>query len=164
MSDVVAFAEIDHLANATHGETGFRGAGFVVGTGVEDTAVMAGLMPADGGLLFEDGDFSVRKFLPQTEGRCKADDSASDDDDTQCDFLPLVAYCRRRPNRFAHGSVLKRLPVGDGTVRAEVGLRACGDWFSDFGNQLQLFHIEFHAEAGAVVRVQLAVFEIQADG
>jgi len=68
VADGVLLAEGEHLANAVDGKAGFRGAGFVVEAGVEDSGVVAGLVAADGGFLFKDGDLGVREAVLESEG------------------------------------------------------------------------------------------------
>ncbi len=57
-----------------------------------------------------------------------------------------------------------RLPIRDGAVRPEVGLRASGGGLGIFGDQFQIVHIQFHSEPGPVVGKQLAVFKVKANG
>src|ERR1700722_14645577 len=53
------------------------------------------------------------------------------------------------------------LPVRNGTVRPEVGLRAGGDGFGDFSDLGQLFVVQFYTQAGAFVGIEFPVFEVQ---
>ena len=55
------------------------------------------------------------------------------------------------------------LPVRDGTVRAEVGLRAGRHRFRDFGDLGQLLEVELNSQARPLVGIELAVLEIQAN-
>jgi hypothetical protein len=76
MGDGVLAAEIDHLADAGDGESGLEGARLIVEAAVEDAAVVAGLMAADGGLLFEQGNARIGTALEQAPGSGKADDTS----------------------------------------------------------------------------------------
>ncbi len=79
--DGVFAAEVDHLPDAGYGETRFEGAGFVIESGVKHAAVMAALVAADGGLLFEDGDARIGKALTETPGGRESDDASADNHD-----------------------------------------------------------------------------------
>jgi len=59
MRNRVLLAELNHLADAAHRHACFRRAGLIVQAGVEHTAVVAGLMPADGGLFLNHRDLGV---------------------------------------------------------------------------------------------------------
>lgn len=81
VADTVFLTEGYHLANAVDGESGLGGARFVVKTGVEDTGIIAGLVAADGGFLFKDGDAEMGQAMLKAEGGGEADDAAADDGD-----------------------------------------------------------------------------------
>lgn len=68
MADGVLLAEGEHLANAVDGEASLGGAGLVVEAGVEDSGVVAGLVAADGGFLFKDGDLCMGESVLESEG------------------------------------------------------------------------------------------------
>src|ERR1700733_13176147 len=53
------------------------------------------------------------------------------------------------------------LPVRNGTVRPEVGLRTSSDGFSDFSDLGKLFVVQFYTQAGAFVGIEFPVFEVQ---
>jgi 3-deoxy-7-phosphoheptulonate synthase len=75
-------AEVDHLTNAGDGEPRFSRAGFVIKAGVEDTAVVAALMAANGGFFFKNGDAGIGETLAETPGGGESDDASADDHDT----------------------------------------------------------------------------------
>jgi hypothetical protein len=54
------------------------------------------------------------------------------------------------------------LPVGDGTIRPEIGLGASRDRFGNFGDLGKLLVVQLHTQARPLVGIQLAVFEVQA--
>ncbi len=103
VADRVFLAEGEHLPDAVNGEAGFVGAGLVVEAGVEDSGIVAGLVAADGGLLFEDGDLGVGEAVLESEGGGEADDAAANDGDAGgghwlrvARFVGGVACCVRR--------------------------------------------------------------------
>ena len=55
------------------------------------------------------------------------------------------------------------LPVGNRTVRPEIGLRPVGIVLRHFHDLRELLHVKFHAQTGPVVRIKLAILEIDAD-
>ena len=67
--------------NPVHGQARFGGAGFVIEAGVQDAAVMAGLMGAEAIFFLQDGHATGRQAPAQFESRGQTDDSAADDDD-----------------------------------------------------------------------------------
>jgi hypothetical protein len=71
-------AEIDHLADSAHCQAGFGRAGLVVQAGVEYSAVMAGLVFADGVFFLDYRDLGIRKFLAQAKSGRQAYNSAAD--------------------------------------------------------------------------------------
>ena len=71
----------------------------VVQAGVEDPAVVAGLVGRELRLLLEDGEPQVRRALGQAERRGQADDPAADDDDV----VP-IGHAATAPERHAQGA------------------------------------------------------------
>ncbi len=80
--DAVFAAELDHLPDALDGQARFDGTRLVVEAGVEHAAVVAGLVPSDGRLFFEDGDFGIGKTLPEAVSSGKSYQPATDDEHT----------------------------------------------------------------------------------
>ena len=58
-------AEIDHLADSGDSEARFPRTGFVIESGMKDSAVVAALMAAYGWLFFEYGDAGSGKTLAE---------------------------------------------------------------------------------------------------
>ena len=77
-------AKLGHLANAFYGQLRFCGAGFVIQTTMQDAAVVAGLMLAEGGFFFQQGDGRGGECLKMFVGGGKADEAAADDDELLC--------------------------------------------------------------------------------
>ncbi len=73
-------AECHHLADSGYRQPRFSRAGLVIETAVQDAAVVAGLVPPDSGLLFEQSDARAGKALSETVRGRQADDAAADDD------------------------------------------------------------------------------------
>ena len=71
-------AKSHHLADAGDGEHGLGRAGLVVQAGVQHSAVVASLVPAHGGFLFQDRDARAGQSAPQFAGGCQSDDAATD--------------------------------------------------------------------------------------
>ena len=79
VGDGVGLAEGDHFADAGDGEPGLEGAGLVVEAGVEDAAVVAGLVLAGAALFFEEGDGGAGTGEEEFVGGGETDDAAADD-------------------------------------------------------------------------------------
>jgi hypothetical protein len=70
-------AEFDHLADAADSQAGFEGPGLIVEARVQDAAVVATLVAADGAIFFYNRDFGAGQSLAQTEGRSQSDYTAA---------------------------------------------------------------------------------------
>src|SRR5262249_18285950 len=74
----VLLAEFNHLADTAHRESCFGRARFVIKAAVQHAAVVTGLMPAGGILLFEDSDGGAGKALAQAKSSRQANDPTAD--------------------------------------------------------------------------------------
>src|SRR5678816_2380904 len=81
MRDRILLAERHHLADAGHCEPRLHRAGLVVEPAVEHSAIVSGLVAADGVFLLEHGDARIGKLLPEAVGRRQSDDATADDND-----------------------------------------------------------------------------------
>ena len=81
VGDAVVAAEGGHFLDAGDGEAGLQGAGLVIEAGVEDAAVVAGLVKANAGFFFENDNLTAGKTGGELEGGGQADDAAADDDE-----------------------------------------------------------------------------------
>jgi hypothetical protein len=75
--DRMLAAEFDHLADDADGQPGFEGPRLIVEARVEDAAIVAGLVAADGALFFYNSDFGAGQSLAQTEGCSQSDYTAA---------------------------------------------------------------------------------------
>jgi hypothetical protein len=96
--DRVRLAEVHHQAHALHAQAGLEGAGLVVDAGVDDAAVVAGLVPAELGFLLAQHEFQRRKLLEQRPRRGQPDDPAADDGDVVGHRADIIVR-RFRPHR-----------------------------------------------------------------
>src|SRR5579872_7345948 len=69
----------------------------------------------------------------------------------------IISWANKRRNRVA------KLPVRNGSVRPEVGLGAAGNRLRNLSDLTESFHVDFHAEPGPVIWIELAVLEIETD-
>ena len=93
VGDAVLLAEVDQLLLAGHAEARFQRAGRVVDAGVQDAAVMAGLMLADLALFLQQHQPQARPAVQQFQRRRQPDDPAADDRDVPrslCHPVPLL--------------------------------------------------------------------------
>ncbi len=79
VGQVVFLAEFDHETRALDGHLGLEAAWLVVQAGVDDAAVVAGLVGGDLGLFLQNDELEVRAALHQLHGRGQANDSGADD-------------------------------------------------------------------------------------
>jgi hypothetical protein len=91
VGDGMTPAEFDHLANASDCEAGSGGAGLVVETAVEDSAVVAALMLGYFRLFFQDGDLGVGEAFQEAVGGGEAYYAATDYCDTEGHLVILRA-------------------------------------------------------------------------
>ncbi len=80
VGDAVGVAEAQEAPAALEAEAGLERARFVVDPGVDDAAVVAGLVARDHGFLLQDREPQVRSTLQELARHRQADDPASDDD------------------------------------------------------------------------------------
>src|SRR5258708_20124271 len=73
MRDFVAAAELHHLSDTAYRQTGLSGTGFVVQARMQHAAVVAGLVPSHGGLLFKKRNAGRGLTLPHARPGCDAD-------------------------------------------------------------------------------------------
>jgi hypothetical protein len=67
-------------------------------------------------------------------------------------------------NRTSFAIFITLLPVRDGTVRPEVGLCAGSDGFGYLSDLGKLLVVQFYTQAGAIVGIEFAFFEVQTLG
>src|SRR5580704_1127661 len=58
---------------------------------------------------------------------------------------------------------LPPLPVGDRTIGPEVGLRTSGHGLGNLGDLRELLVVQLHTQTRPLIRIQFALFEIEAD-
>ena len=81
--DTVFLGERDELMASLDAVDGLEAARGVVQSAVDDSAVVAGLVVAQDGLLFKQGDAGLRVSALQLVERGGADDAAADDDEVE---------------------------------------------------------------------------------
>ena len=82
VGDGMFTAEFHHLANARDGQPRLDRTGLVIQAAMQDAAVMAGLVAAHTGLLFQYGNTRARKALEKAVCGGQTHDAAADDDDS----------------------------------------------------------------------------------
>jgi hypothetical protein len=95
MVDAVLLAEGNHFLNAGHRQPGFERTRLVVQSGVENAAVVAGLVAGDVVFLFKDNDLRGRNPPGQFQGRGQADYSAANNDDPLCAHFAKISLEKR---------------------------------------------------------------------
>ena len=73
-------AELDHRRSAGHAVLRFQRTRFVINAGMNDAAVVSGLMPRDCVFFFEDGNSAIAERPDRFEGRGQANNSPTDND------------------------------------------------------------------------------------
>ena len=81
MGYVVFAAKSRHLLDAVDGQPGFCGTGLVVKPGVQNPAIIPGLVLADRRLFFQKRDLGCRILPPKFIRGRQADNTAADNDD-----------------------------------------------------------------------------------
>ncbi len=79
--NIVLAAELDHGRRTSNAVLRLQRARLVIDAGVDDAAVMAGLVTSDGTFLFENGNTAIAKAARGFQGCRQSNDSAPDDNE-----------------------------------------------------------------------------------
>jgi hypothetical protein len=124
--DAVLAREIDGRRRAATAQICLEAAGLVVDPGVDDTAVVAGLVPTEAVLLFEEDEACARPHLEQLHGARQADDAAANDTEV------MDHGCLRKGRRWSAHPIPGPRAQGHPTLRRflRCDRTEAGSWFA----------------------------------